>query len=365
MKTIWILALEPIDTRYTRQWHEHLPKAIAKHTGHQVIQLDGEQVAPKPSPGAFLDFAATNIWKSTQLAVFMKRIQSGKVSKGDYVLITDAWNPAILQIKYTSDLLGLDLKIGAIWHAGSYDPNDFLGRACGGVDWAQDTERALFNAIDDNFFATEEHIKLFGKTYEDLIKPDHPIGERSEKVVRTGFPFEYFEALFEPFRNFEKRDLILFPHRIAPEKQVEIFRTLAERMPEYEWVVCQEQELTKDEYHTLLGQSKIVFSANLQETYGISMVESLMANSFPMMPDRLTYSEMYDSAFLYPSEWTDANLPVNYDSLEEAVKNVMNSWNAEPKHMTEMISLHREKLNKNYMKADIMYDTIMKRVNGE
>jgi predicted dienelactone hydrolase len=50
----------------------------------------------------------------------------------------------------------------------------------------------------------------------------------------------------------KKRDIILFPHRIAPEKQVDIFRDLAEQLPEYEFVVCQEQELTKNEYHNLV-----------------------------------------------------------------------------------------------------------------
>ena len=40
------------------------------------------------------------------------------------------------------------------------------------------------------------------------------------------------------YKGMDKRNLIVFPHRIAPEKQVDIFRDLAESMPEYEWVVC-------------------------------------------------------------------------------------------------------------------------------
>ena len=105
----------------------------------------------------------------------------------------------------------------------------------------------------------------------------------------------------------DKRDLIVFPHRLAPEKQPEIFRDLAESMPEFEWVLCQEQELTKNEYHNLLGEAKLVFSANLQETLGISWYEGALVEAIPMVPDRLSYSEMTD-CFLYPSEWTE-----NYD----------------------------------------------------
>ena len=103
-----------------------------------------------------------------------------------------------------------------------------------------------------------------------------------------------------------KRDLILFPHRIAPEKQVEIFRDLKEQLPQYEFVICQEQQLTKNEYHNLLGEAKLVFSANLQETLGISWYEGAVVDAIPMVPDRLSYSEMAISEFKYPSEWTES-----------------------------------------------------------
>ena len=103
-----------------------------------------------------------------------------------------------------------------------------------------------------------------------------------------------------------KRDLILFPHRIAPEKQVEIFRDLIEHLPQYEFVGCQDQQLTKNEYHNLLGEAKIVFSANLQETLGISCYEGALVDAIPMVPDRLSYSEMYYEGFKYPSEWTES-----------------------------------------------------------
>jgi hypothetical protein len=108
------------------------------------------------------------------------------------------------------------------------------------------------------------------------------------------------------YKGMKKRDLILFPHRIAPEKQVDIFRDLKEHLPQYEFVVCQDQELTKNEYHNLLGESKMVFSANLQETLGISWYEGAIVDSIPMVPDRLSYSEMAFDTFKYPSEWTES-----------------------------------------------------------
>ena len=128
----------------------------------------------------------------------------------------------------------------------------------------------------------------------------------------------------------EKRDLILFPHRIAPEKQVEIFRDLAEHLPQYEFVVCQDQQLTKHQYHTLLGQAKIVFSANLQETLGISCYEGVVVDAIPMVPDRLSYKEMYNDAFKYPSLWTEnfETYIVNRSQVCSTIVNYMEKYEA-------------------------------------
>jgi hypothetical protein len=132
------------------------------------------------------------------------------------------------------------------------------------------------------------------------------INGEDARFVRTGWPMEYMTDTLTMYKNIPKRDLILFPHRIAPEKQVDIFRDLKEQLPQYEFVVCQDQYLTKNEYHNLLGEAKIVFSANLQETLGISCYEGAVVDAIPMVPDRLSYTEMYYDGFKYPSQWTES-----------------------------------------------------------
>jgi hypothetical protein len=140
--------------------------------------------------------------------------------------------------------------------------------------------------------------------FTNLLK-DESLNIDKEKIIRSGWPMEYMPATITPYKT-KKRDLILFPHRIAPEKQVEIFKDLAVALPQYEWIVCQEQNLTKEAYHTLLGEAKLVFSANLQETLGISMYEGALTDAIPMVPDRLSYKEMYAEIWKYPSEWTES-----------------------------------------------------------
>jgi hypothetical protein len=209
-------------------------------------------------------------------------------------------------------LLGIPVTIHGLWHAGSYDPQDFLGRLIGDAPWVRHAEKSFFESIDHNYFATEFHVKLF---FDELLEDGWPTenpwyeedwAERydSGKIVKTGWPMEYMDTTLTPYKGMDKRDLILFPHRIAPEKQVEIFRDLKEHLPQYEFVVCQDQQLTKNEYHNLLGESKLVFSANLQETLGISCYEGALVDAIPMVPDRLSYSEMYYEGFKYPNNWT-------------------------------------------------------------
>jgi hypothetical protein len=219
-----------------------------------------------------------------------------------------------------SELLNIPVTTHGLWHAGSYDPQDFLGRLVGNKPWVRNAEKSFFHAFDHNYFATDFHIKMF---YTNLLN-DYPtenpwysehleeiLNGEEPKIVRTGWPMEYMEDTLTMYKNMPKRDLILFPHRIALEKQVDIFRDLAAHLPQYEFVVCQDQQLTKNEYHNLLGEAKMVFSANLQETLGISCYEGAVVDAIPLVPDRLSYTEMYYDTFKYPSVWTE-----NFESYQ-------------------------------------------------
>jgi hypothetical protein len=312
--TVFIVELEPVESRYTKQWKEHLPQQM-RDAGLPVEVIEGPQDAPQDTtPGAFLNFSGTNYWKSEQLKTIASMFAAGKVKDGDYFLYTDAWNPTVLQLKYMAELLGVKIKIGGMWHAGSYDPADFLGRLIGNAPWVRHTEKALFHVFDQNFFATQFHVDMFAsELLHDGLFNEYPWYEEyvaellnSGKIVIAGWPMEYLKDAMLPYADADKEDLILFPHRIAPEKQLEIFKDLEKHLPQYKFVVCQEQKLSKHEYHKMLAKAKIVFSANLQETLGISWYEGALVGAIPVVPDRLSYSEMSINWFKYPSEWTES-----------------------------------------------------------
>ena len=360
--TVYIVELEPVETRYTKQWKQFLPSQMLM-AGLPVEVIEGPSDAPQDTtPGAFLNFSGTNYWKSEQLKTISQMFAAGKIKDGDYFLYTDAWNPTILQLKYMAELLGIKIMIGGMWHAGSYDPADFLGRLIGNAPWVRHTEKALFYAIDHNYFATDFHIDLFSLNLLG-IDPE-TVRQRyvkEGKIVRCGWPMEYLEHMMYGHKNKSKRNLILFPHRIAPEKQLDIFKDLAKHLPQYDFVVCQEQNLTKQEYHDLLGEAKIVFSANLQETLGISWYEGAAVGAIPLVPDRLSYSEMALDIFKYPSEWTKSYkaYEVNRSQLCQVITQHIDSYDARLGQIEAQVDI----LRKDFFSGKILYETIRKHIS--
>ena len=321
--TVWIFNLESVETRYTSQWKTGLPDALKQYSElHEIISIHGEMADQTTTPGAFLNFAGTNIYKSTQLTKFAYHVQNGDVKDGDHILFADAWNPTILNVKYMVELLGIDCTLHGMWHAGSYDPQDFLGRLIKDKMWSISAERSFFFALDHNYFATEYHINLFAVN----VLGDLPTSYiESEKIIKSGQPHE---KLVNTLSGGKKENLVLFPHRLAPEKQVDIFRKLATMLPQYEFVVCQDTPLTKHEYHDLLARAKVVFSANLQETLGISTaIEAPACMAIPMVPNRLSYTELFaETNFIYPSEWSVAYETADFESLANRLISYMENY---------------------------------------
>jgi len=356
---LYLIDLEPVDTRYTAQWKKHLPEQLTNF-GIQNKIISGGGVAQVTTPGAFLNFAGTNTYKSNQLLKIAGMFTNGEIKDGDYFLYTDAWNPTVIQLKYMSELLGIKIKIGGMWHAGSYDPQDFLGRLIGDVPWVRNAEAAIFHCFDHNFFATEFHLKmfiseLFGEDDIEKWKEYYP------GTLVVGWPMEYLNEMLAPFMDKKRKNKIIFPHRLAPEKQPEIFEDLAISMPDVEFFIAQEKILTKNDYYRHLSESKIVFSANLQETLGISVYEGALIGVFPLMPDRLSYKEMWPEGTLYPSEWTkNWDLYITHkDKLIEIIRKILVSYSEE--NTPRMIYENRrvaESVGEKFFNGSALYKTI-------
>ena len=61
--TVYIVDLEAVESRYTCEWKWHLPELIKNS-----VPIEGAEDIPKATtPGAFLNFGGTNIYKAKQI----------------------------------------------------------------------------------------------------------------------------------------------------------------------------------------------------------------------------------------------------------------------------------------------------------
>ena len=345
--TIYIIPIEPIDQRYTKQWYDIIPNLVANQSKYNVLNIDGEQTSTGTTQGAFLDFAVTNVYKSSQINTIAKLFNGGIIKTGDKFLVTDAWNYATIAIRYMSDLLNIPVEIHGIWHAGAYDPTDILGMKMS-KPWPYEFERSIYYACDYNYYATNFHKDMFLKNLKI---------ENRDKAFRSGQPHNLIVRSMNNYVSYQKDDVVMWPHRYNDDKQPWLVEDLKSTMTNVEYVITQKMNLTKDEYYIKLGKAKAVFSCSLHENLGISMMEGVLAGAIPIVPDRASYKEMYLDCFKYPSEWTESEYAykVNKTNLVRFIEEKINNYDKYADSMREQKYI----LLEHYMSANVMINKLV------
>ena len=351
MSTIYIICLEPIDQRYTKQWYTNIPNILEQRIqeqglDYQVVTIEGETVPDNTTAGAFLDFGATNVYKASQTVTVSKMFSAGEIKPGDKFLVTDAWNFIITPIKYMSDLLDIPVEIHSIWHAGAYDPSDILGYKMN-KPWPWEAERSWYHSSDYNYYASENHRRMF---LNNLNIPE----EYHYKAVRSGQPHELIIADLVKHQSTPKQNRVMWPHRYNADKQPEIAEDLS---TDFDMVITQKMNLSKPDYYDTMGTSKLIFSCALHENLGISVMEAVLTGAIPVVPDRCSYSEMYLDEFKYPSEWT-----INQESYEKNKHRVVEFIQDKLDNYSNYHNLIREQqsiLVQDYLSCDVMMDRLL------
>lgn len=346
---IWIFALEPLDGRYTKQWHENLPTILQEAAGdnYNVRQIDGIQRNAKLTPGAFLNFTDTNYWKSSQLCNFIELYDAGETTINDKFLFTDFWNPVITQVKYMNDLMDQDWELHSIVHAGAYDPSDILGYKMQ-KPWPWDAERSWFHSSDYNYYATNSHRDMFLKNLDIPVKYHH-------KAIRSGQPHELIVKDLVAYQDTPKQDTVMWPHRYNADKQPLIAEDLSDN---FDMVITQKMNLDKADYYAKMGTSKAIFSCALHENLGISVMEAVLTGAIPIVPDRCSYTEMYHDEFKYPSKWTQ-DMPSyikHKDKLIRFIDDRLTRYSA----YKDLLTAQQERLKREYLTSNIMMENILK-----
>ncbi len=346
---IWVFPLEPLDSRYTKQWYDEIPRLLEESlsgTQHKVYNAVGQQRSSKTTAGAFLDFADTNLWKATQLASFVDDLRDGRVADDAHILFTDFWNPCLLQVAYMRDLLGKSWVIHGIAHAGAYDPSDILGLKMQ-KPWPWHLEQSLFYASDVTYFATNFHRDMFLKNLNIPV-------EYHERAVVSGQPHgEVIRHIQSIPQSAARQREVIWPHRYNADKQPDIAEDLQD---DFDIVITQKLQLSKDEYYQLMADTKVIFSCALHENLGISVMEAVLLGAIPLVPDRCSYAEMYLPEFKYPSMWTESY--EMFQAFRPQLVNRLNSILANPEAYADLLLRQREILVSNYLSADTMVNRL-------
>lgn len=281
------IPIESLQERYSEQWNKWIPEQF-DNEGVDFGTIYPEPLDNKINIGSFLDVIGTNYFKAQQLSMICKLFAENKVKNGDTFFFHDLWFPGLEMLFYIRNGTGIKFKIMGMLHAGSYDKYDFLNQT-GMTKWAKKIEESWFNEVDKIFVATQFH--------KDLISSERGSWLFS-KIHVTGFPL----FLDLPWLISDKEDIVVFPHRLNSEKQPELFDKLAEYFKDkYDWKFIKTKEVckTKQEYYDILRKSKVAVSFAQQETWGIAQQEALFSGCIPVVPNRLSYKEMYDNKFKY------------------------------------------------------------------
>lgn len=286
MAGLIFVPIELLEERYSKQWYAWF---VSEFTRQGVVYTCvGDMVDTKITSGQFLDVFDTNSFKLRQSLEIISKIKNGFSGTIFYM---DLWFPSIEAVGYIRDLAKRDIKIVGMLHAGTWDPHDFLSQN-NLVSWARGFEQSIFDVAASVIVATEFHKQLILSTFPS-VPPD--------KLKVIPWPVFYAEKYYG---NTVRQDIVLFPHRLAPEKQPWVFEEVEKLYRErygsgVQFITTINNVRTKQELYALMSRSKVVFSSALQETFGIAMVEGLNCGCIPVAPNRLSYPEVLPRDCLY------------------------------------------------------------------
>ena len=100
----------------------------------------------------------------------------------------------------------------------------------------------------------------------------------------------------------------------------------------------------------------MVFSANTQETLGISPYEGVLVGAMPLVPNRLSYTEMYDDIWKYDFIGTASysNYQINKEKLINMIKDDMQNYDNKLPKLKQL----EQKLTNMYFSATNLLNTI-------
>jgi len=332
MKTIYIFDSKTIDLKYIRNWQNNLCNIledyIVRHNlKYQVktyydVNVNGMSIIDN-TPLTFSDIIKQ---QAEQANIFADLFYNKSVNIGDHFIFMDAWNPAIIQLKYLSVVYRIPIWVHGFWQLGSFNKTSYISFAKT-ITWQKNAERSLVSAINYNYYYSDEHFKMIKGLFKTLGGKNLINSEL--KIQKAGPPMEHVRDYVKEYQGTMKRDMILFADKGTIDRTMIIFRELQRALPQYEWVCIEDKMPNEKQYHGLLASAKYVLITDLIDSASTTAFEAIMHGAIPLAPDRLNFKEIVPEQWRYPSEWTLSyiNYTEHYTTIMEYIKDRMENYN--------------------------------------
>jgi len=400
MRKLFYMGLESYEARYTLQLTEWNRRVFERREVNYVIvpgsTIDNTQSI---SVGQVLDAHGRSYFSMSQMMNLVQMMRNGEVTSEDIIYFEDMFQPGIESLPYILNQVdpAQRPRIYVRCLAQAIDPDDFV-HVWGMAEWMSTYEK-MINQFVTGVLATNEemvaHMRIAGWTAPIYNISGLAFG-KAEVLERIGGAVN-----IKPFADRKRRvgfaarwdqekqpgfymDLIEMYHAQGRHKDVEfaIFQggALRSNNPEYiarahrlesAGLLTIYQNLKKNDYYTLLNDTRVLFNCALQDWVSntVSEADTLGANvlypayrSFPETfaddPNRLYVPWSIDDAFTklenllqvphhnqgLISDWTDGTVDRIVDILEGSGE----QWNRAGNRYRDHVSQAKYHVNKVY-----------------
>lgn len=352
---LYYVPLEPYVERYTGElakpntgWIES-----ALHTySIPYVRIEGKK--PKSNritTGRVLDTIGRCEWALSQMQEICKKFRKGEIDKGSQFYFDDMFHPGIEALYYIDP----SVKVYVYCWAQSFDQHDFTRELY--PEWMPAYEEMVMRSSPIPNYNPTTTVFVANSLLKDLIKTRNPVAD----VRVVGLPFG-ITHLPNTFASTMRKNRVVFSSRLNEEKQPHLFYKLAEKLPEIEFVISCPRNIehvdpkytqsptlpnmtvrygiTKDDYYTLLNESKFQFNCALQDWVSYTLLEAVTLGCYPIYPNFRSFPETFQRRpeMLYPAFDMDAAANLIRTTMEKGVYPW--SWSSISERFTDLVDTH-------------------------
>lgn len=336
------MGLESYEGRYTLQLQEWSERAFKKR-GIDYVIVTGQEIDNTKSiqVGQVLDAHGRSFFSMSQMMNLVQMMRNGEVTGEDVIFFEDMFSPGFESLPYIMCQIPAEQRpqIYVRCLAQAVDPDDFV-HVWGMSKWMSLYEQMVNETPNVHVLATNEemvaHMKIANWTA--------PL----YNISGLAFGKEEVQERHGPLVPFEQRmRRVVFGARWDQEKQPDFFMDLVERVhakdPDIVFAICQGgplrsnnpkyierarkleaegklaiyQNLKKDEYYEILGNSRVMFNCALQDWVSNTVSEADSLGTNVLYPAYRSFPETFanDADRLY--------VPWNLDDAEAKLMKLM------------------------------------------